>query len=68
MLSLQDRCRDLARLNCSFLDTGRVSTAHRLAFLKTYLGAVKREDLHAAWQTTLELTGKKLKKSNRSFI
>lgn len=66
-LSLKDRSRDLARLNCSFLDTSRISTAHRLAFLKIYLGAVKRGDLRAMWGATLRLTEKKLKKSNRVF-
>jgi len=61
-LSLHDRCRDLARLNCSFFYTPCITATFRLVFLKTYLGAVKRKDLQAAWQTTLQLTQRKLQK------
>jgi tRNA A-37 threonylcarbamoyl transferase component Bud32 len=66
-LTFRHRCRDIARLNCSFLNTAVVSMTHRLYFLKCYLGRVRRKDLKTAWDTVMFFTERKLHKSGRSF-
>jgi hypothetical protein len=66
-LSFRHRCRDIARLNCSFLNTAVVSKTHRFCFLKYYLGRTKRRDLKKAWDTVMFFTELKLRKSGRSF-
>ncbi|MCP4714411.1 MAG: hypothetical protein GY868_04780 [Deltaproteobacteria bacterium] len=67
LLSAQQRCRDLARLNCSFLDTGQLSTTQRLRFLKYYLGRATHAELSSAWQLITSLSRRKLLKSGREF-
>lgn len=59
-------CRDLARLNCSFLDTRRLSRTHRLRFLKAYLQD-RPAALRQAWRTVQGLSVRKLRSSGRSF-
>ena len=66
-LSPQQRCRDLARLNCSFLNTGQISTAQRLRSLTYYLGRTTHAELFSAWQLITGLSRRKLLKSGRSF-
>ncbi len=63
---LAECCDDLARLNCSFLNTARISRPQRLLFLKTYVQD-KQPALREAWQTILKLSSRKLRKSGRSF-
>jgi len=66
-LSFRRRCRDIARLNCSFPDRGLVSETHRLYFLKCYLGRAGRAELKRTWNRVLLYTGRKLRASGRSF-
>jgi len=66
-LSLSECSKDLARLNCSFLDRSVLSASERLYFLKTYLGREKREELKKRWHSVVFFTRLKLKKSNRAF-
>ncbi|MEI6126492.1 MAG: lipopolysaccharide kinase InaA family protein [Pseudomonadota bacterium] len=66
-LSPHDRCRDVARLNCSFLDTVVLSRTCRLYFLKAYLGKVKKAHLKNTWQTVRRFTEKKMGQSGRRF-
>ncbi len=63
-----ERAKDLARLNCSFLDTAFLPRPYRLHFLKSYLGQVKRKELKKTWQSVMLFTELKLKKSKREFI
>ena len=64
---LSERCRDLARLNCSFLNTARVSQTQRLFFLKCYMEDDLQAGLKDAWRMVLELSWRKLMKSKRTF-
>jgi tRNA A-37 threonylcarbamoyl transferase component Bud32 len=66
LLSAQ-RAKDLARLNCSFLDTSFLSRSYRLYFLKSYLGRVNRKALKKYWGSVMLFTERKLKKSKREF-
>lgn len=66
-LSLSDCSKELARLNCSFLDRSVLSAPERLFFLKAYLGREKRETLKKRWNSVNFFTRLKLKKSNRVF-
>ena len=66
-LLLAERTKDLARLNCSFLDTAFLSKCYRLYFLKSYLGWVKRKELKKYWCSVVLFTELKLKKSKREF-
>jgi hypothetical protein len=61
------RAKDLARLNCSFLDTSFLSKCYRLYFLKSYLGRVKRKELKKYWDSVTLFTELKLEKSKREF-
>jgi tRNA A-37 threonylcarbamoyl transferase component Bud32 len=65
---LSERCRDLARLNCSFLNTALVSRTHRLLFLHHYVEGDPQAGLKDAWNMVLELSWRKLLKSQRAFI
>ena len=65
--SLSERCRDLARLNCSFLNTTLVSRTQRLLFLKCYADSDPQDGLREAWAATLMLSWRKLLKSGREF-
>jgi tRNA A-37 threonylcarbamoyl transferase component Bud32 len=67
-VEVKDRCRDLARLNCSFLNTSLVSGSHRLLFLKYYFGTAGRPELKKALRLVVRYTGMKLKKSGRAFV
>lgn len=67
-IGLQEKVRDLGRLNCSFLHTGRISRTHRLRFLKYYLGRGKKNELKKHWSAVIEWTNKKLLQSERSFF
>jgi tRNA A-37 threonylcarbamoyl transferase component Bud32 len=62
-----ERAKDLARLNCSFLDTAFLSKCYRLYFLKSYLGRVKRKELKKYWDSVTLFTELKLEKSKREF-
>jgi tRNA A-37 threonylcarbamoyl transferase component Bud32 len=62
-----ERAKDLARLNCSFLDTAFLSRCYRLYFLKSYLGRVKRKELKKYWDSVMLFTELKLEKSKREF-
>ncbi len=64
---LSERCRDLARLNCSFLNTALVSRTHRLFFLQCYIEGDPQAGLKDAWKTVLEFSWRKLLKSGREF-
>ena len=66
--ALAERCRDLARLNCSFLNTAQVSQTQRLFFLKCYIKDDLQAGLKDAWRMALELSWLKLLKSKRAFI
>lgn len=66
-VSLAERCRDLARLNCSFLDTALVSRTQRLVFLQYYLKDDPHAGLQDAWKTVLKFSWRKLLKSRREF-
>ena len=66
--SLSERCRDLARLNCSFLNTSLVSRTQRLFFLKCYMEDDLQAGLKDAWSMVLELSWLKLLRSKRAFI
>ncbi len=66
-VSAAERFRDLARLNCSFLDRRLVSQALRLYFLQVYCGRCSRSELKSAWDLALHYTDRKLRKSARSF-
>jgi tRNA A-37 threonylcarbamoyl transferase component Bud32 len=66
-VEIKERCRDLARLNCSFLNTSLVSRAHRLLFLKYYFGTGSRRELKKALRMVVMYTGMKLEKSGRAF-
>ena len=66
LLSAQ-RAKDLARLNCSFLDTSFLSRSYRLYFLKSYIGRVKRKELKKTWDSVMLFTERKLEKSKREF-
>lgn len=59
-------CRDMARLNCSFLSRALISRSRRLCFLKAYLQE-QQPSLRQAWQVTRELSLRKLHRSGRSF-
>jgi len=59
--------KDLARLNCSFLDTSFLPRGPRLYFLRSYLGQVKRKELKKIWDSVMFFTELKLKKSKREF-
>jgi tRNA A-37 threonylcarbamoyl transferase component Bud32 len=65
---ISERCRDLARLNCSFLNTALVSRTHRLLFLHHYVEGDPQAGLKDAWNMVLELSWRKLLKSQRAFI
>jgi tRNA A-37 threonylcarbamoyl transferase component Bud32 len=65
--SFSDRCRDLARLNCSFLNTALVSRTLRLLFLQSYHENDLRAELKIAWKMVLEYSWRKLLKSERAF-
>ncbi len=65
--SLAERCRDLARLNCSFLNTAMVSRTQRLFFLKCYMEDDLQAGLQEAWSMVLELSWRKLLKAKRAF-
>jgi len=65
--SLSERYRDLARLNCSFLNTTLVSRTQRLLFLKCYADSDPQDGLREAWAATLVLSWRKLLKSGREF-
>lgn len=65
--SFSDRCRDLARLNCSFLNTALVSRTHRLLFLQCYVEGDPQNGLRSAWKTVLEFSWRKLLTSGREF-
>ncbi len=67
-LQFRDRCKDMARLNCSFLNRAIVSKTHRFYFLKCYFGTVRPEELKRGWDRVLYFTEKKLKKSGRNFV
>ncbi len=62
-----ERAKDLARLNCSFLDTAFLPRGYRLYFLKSYLMQVKRKELKKYWDSVIHFTELKLKKSKREF-
>jgi tRNA A-37 threonylcarbamoyl transferase component Bud32 len=62
-----ERAKDLARLNCSFLDTAFLPRCYRLYFLKSYLGRVKTKELKKYWGSVMLFTERKLKKSKRGF-
>jgi len=62
-----ERAKDLARLNCSFLDTSFLLRGFRLYFLRSYLGQVKRKELKKTWDSVMFFTERKLKKSKREF-
>ena len=62
-----ERAKDLARLNCSFLDTAFLPRCYRLYFLKSYLGRVKRKELKKYWGSVMLFTELKLEKSKREF-
>ena len=64
---LSERCRDLARLNCSFLNTALVSRTHRLLFLHHYVEGDPQAGLKDAWRLVLEHSWRKLLKSGRAF-
>jgi tRNA A-37 threonylcarbamoyl transferase component Bud32 len=66
-ISLKESFRDVARLNCSFLNTAVVSKIHRLYFLKYYLGEVRKDDLQKAWAMVTRYTEMKMTKSGRCF-
>jgi len=66
-LSLTERLKDVARLNCSFLDTALLSKQDRLLFLKVYLNRANRKELKKYWDSVVLFTGLKLKKSKREF-
>jgi len=66
-LLLTERSKDLARLNCSFLDTAILSKQDRLFFLKVYLDRANRKELKKYWDAVVLFTGLKLKKSKREF-
>lgn len=59
-------CRDLARLNCSFLDTRRLSRTHRLRFLKAYLQD-RPAGIRQAWRVIQDLSARRLRASGRRF-
>ena len=65
--SLFERCRDLARLNCSFLNTALVSRTQRLFFLKCYMEDDLQAGLPEAWNMVQELSWRKLLKAKRAF-
>ena len=65
--SLAERCRDLARLNCSFLNTAMVSRTQRHFFLKCYMEDDLQAGLQEAWSMVLELSWRKLLKAKRAF-
>jgi len=67
-LTQNERCRDLARLNCSFLDRSQVSGPQRLCFLKCYAGRMPGADFKKLWKRVLFFTLRKLKKSGRNFF
>jgi tRNA A-37 threonylcarbamoyl transferase component Bud32 len=62
-----ERYRDLARLNCSFLNTALVSRTHRLFFLRCYVADNPQAELRVAWKTVLNFSWRKLLKSGREF-
>jgi tRNA A-37 threonylcarbamoyl transferase component Bud32 len=62
-----ERYRDLARLNCSFLNTAMVSRTHRLFFLQCYIEGNPQAGLKDAWKAVLEFSWRKLLKSGRDF-
>ena len=62
-----ERCRDLARLNCSFLNTVLVSRTQRLVFLQRYFEGTPKVGLRNAWKTVREFSWRKLLKSGRKF-
>jgi tRNA A-37 threonylcarbamoyl transferase component Bud32 len=64
---LSEKCRDLARLNCSFLNTALVSRTQRLFFLRCYIEGCPQVWLRDAWKTIQELSWRKLLKSGRDF-
>lgn len=66
-ISFNAACRDVARLNCSFLNTAVVSKVDRLYFLKCYLGRVRRQYIKDAWGRITSFTERKLDKSGRAF-
>lgn len=66
-VSFRYRCRDLARLNSSLLNTGIVSKTQRLYFLKSYLGRAGRKELKKTWATVMFFTGRKLRQSGKIF-
>ncbi len=66
-LLLTEKSKDLARLNCSFLDTSVLSRQDRLSFLKAYKGCANRKELKKIWDSVVLFTGLKLKKSKREF-
>ncbi|MGL6075904.1 MAG: lipopolysaccharide kinase InaA family protein [Fimbriiglobus sp.] len=57
------RCRDLARLNASFL-SGPITQTDKLRFLKAYLGP--HEDWKPWWQTIATATATKVAKNTRT--
>ncbi len=68
VVGFRQRCRELARLNASFLTPGQVTRSQRLRFLRSYLAAGSR--LHPGWkswwqQIALE-TAAKVEKNRRS--
>jgi len=67
-LTLHDRCRDLARLNCAFLNTALVSKPQRLCFLKAYVKTEDRSMLNKMWGRINSLTEKKVRSSGRPFF
>jgi tRNA A-37 threonylcarbamoyl transferase component Bud32 len=61
-----DECRsDIARLNCSFLNTSRISRTQRLRFLQAYVQ--DEGELRQAWRSIWQHTEKKLRKAGRAF-
>ncbi len=66
-IAFKKMARDIARLNCSFLDTTVVTKKHRLWFIRQYAGKNNRTYLKKLLPYVLEFTEKKLARSGKTF-
>jgi tRNA A-37 threonylcarbamoyl transferase component Bud32 len=66
-IRFKHRCRDISRLNSSFLNTAIVSRGYRLWFLKFYLGEADRPEFKNVLDTVMFFSRRKTGKSGLNF-
>jgi serine/threonine protein kinase len=67
-VSFRQRCRELARINASFLNSSLITRGERLRFLRVYLAAGERSELNWKdwWKEIRRATLAKIAKNRRT--